>query len=743
MVHACKSKLGVYMKTKTSGNIVASATILITCLSVSFNVPAQLEEIIVTAQKRSENIMTVPISITAISGESLLDAGVRTTDDLQAVVPAASFRKQISAFVPFIRGIGSQNTAIGTEASVAMYVDGIYQSLPVSNAIGFNNIERIEVLKGPQGTLFGRNATGGAINIFTKDPEHESSGTLKLGYGNYETFNVDFFGTTGLTEDLAVNAAVQYEDQGEGYFNDTINDTDVSKKDGYSARVKLLWTPGENTAVRLSASFEDTEGGVGGQRVISSGTNVLGNMPLAGNKQIQQNYTYGTNTGSEFEGADLELESRAVTLRIDHDIGNHSLVSITGWLDQDSFYIVDQDVGPLPGIDADLTHRNKQVSQEIQVLSNYDGRFNWIAGYYFLNAEHDYDPLRLKGIFFLPLDFIDIRNTAETTSHAGFVEGNYKFTDATKLTVGFRYTEDKKELRGRTDYGAGGFIANSVPYSGSKTWSEPTWRAVLDHWITDDVMAYASHTRGFKAGSFNGVVTSGVLGAPVNPETMDGYEIGFKGQFLNDSFALTGAVYYYEIDDLQYSQQIVGGSIQRNAAEAEVKGFELSGQVVMTGGFSLSGGLAYTDAEFVDFPNGLATIPNPAGVGNIPDEDVPGQGKDLTGNTVPRTSDWTLNLALGHEWVLDNNAGAVNSTLTYYYNDGHPWEADNRVREDSYSLVNAKIGYTNPTGRYTVEIWGKNLTEEEYSSYATSSLLQDATTPSVPRTYGVSLTVSF
>ncbi|MET0988870.1 MAG: TonB-dependent receptor plug domain-containing protein, partial [Steroidobacteraceae bacterium] len=413
-----------------------------------------LEEVLVTAQKRSENIMEVPISITALTADSLEKSNIGGMDDVQTAVSGIEFRRQVAAMAPFIRGIGSQNaTVIGFEPSVALYIDGVYQSLPLNNGIGFKNIERVEVLKGPQGTLFGRNATGGAVNVITKNPQHDPSASIKLGYGNFDTSNAEFYGTTGITKTLAADLSIGYTDQKEGYGDNIILDEDVNKQRAVTVRNKWIWEPSEQTTATLSFSYDKTTESPGSARAIAKGTmNQFGVPALDDFYDTQENFIEGIDTGnSHFDGHAAATESKAATLRVDQSFDAFSLVSITGYIDQEAFITVDNDSSNVSAVHAQLPYFNEQFSQEFQFISNNEGPFNWIGGLYYMKAKQKYDIFAVRAIPGFPVDRVEIDNSLDISSAAAFAEVGYDFTEQTELTLGLRWTKEEKELKGITN----------------------------------------------------------------------------------------------------------------------------------------------------------------------------------------------------------------------------------------------------------------------------------------------------
>lgn len=706
-----------------------------------------IEEILVTAQKRSENIMDVPISITALTADSLQRSKISGMDDIQMVVPGIEFRRQVAAMAPFIRGIGSQNaTVIGFEPSVALYIDGVYQSLPLTNGIGFKNVERVEVLKGPQGTLFGRNATGGAVNVITKVPQQEPSASVKLGYGNFDTSTTEFYGTTGVTDTLAVDLSLGYTDQQEGYGDNIILNKDVNKQRAVTARNKWIWEPTEETTANLSFSYDKTTESPGSARAIAPGTkNQFGVPALDDFYDTRENFFEAIDTGnSNFDGHAAATESKAVTLRLDHSFDSFDLVSITGYIDQEAFILVDNDSSEVSAVHAQLPFFNDQISQEFQFLSNNEGPFSWIGGLYYMMAEQKYDIFTVRAIPGFPIDRVEIDNSLDISSAAAFAEVGYEFTEQTKLTVGLRWTKEEKELEGITNACVTdtfclpllALVGAPPPYeySEKETWNEPTWRVVLNHNFTNDVMGYASYSRGFKSGAYNTVVDSGVPQAALEPEILDAFELGTKGMFMDSALSLTAATFYYEFSDMHVQQSRGFTQVFLNAATAEIYGAELNGTLQASDNLQFRAGVAYTHGEFDEFEDGPVTTPLPGGGNSV-------GAADLAGNKLPRTPEWTASIAIDHS--LPTDIGTFDSNLTYYYNDGIYWEVDNRYAEGSYGLIGARFAWTEPQERYGIELWGKNLADEEYALYGVANADADSYSAAAPRTYGLSVIVNF
>jgi iron complex outermembrane receptor protein len=695
---------------------LAAAAVLVPALLGASVAQAALEEIVVTAQKKSENLQEVPISITAVTADGLDKAGIVGSDELSVVVPNLQFGRQLNSATPFMRGVGTKNSSVGDEGSISTYVDGVYYSSMVASIMEFNNIERIEVLRGPQGTLFGRNATGGLIHVITKDPSHETSGKIKAGIANYDTHEVGFYGTTGLTESIAADLAIVQKRREDGYGDNLFTGKDRHGEDQLSIRTKFLIDISDETQLTLAYLHAKSDGDLGLARQQAPGVLGAGGAVNTGDFQdINANNVPRYNT-----------EQDSYSAKLVHDFDSFELISTTAYYETEYLFRLDQESGPAEFFNFNLDPEEDQFSQEIQLNSTTDSAFQWTAGLYYMTSEASY--LGSSHISHPLAGTLPVLVTQETTSYAIYGQGSYDFTDATKLTLGLRWTRDERELK---DESAGGRPTQD------ESWEEPTWRVALDHQLNEDVLLYASYSRGFKSGVYNTVVanpfpfTEFFVG-PVDPEILDAYEIGFKGDFLDSSLRLNVSAFYYEVDDLQY-QLIQGGAITLlNVGETEIKGAEIESTYFVTDNLDINFSFAYLDGEYSSFDQGPVLTPNPAG-GNI------GTFADLGGNDLVRAPDYTYSLAANYRVPLD--IGELNFNVTYYYNDGFYWEPDNRLEQDDYTVLNAEVGLE--TGSWFFRVWGRNLQDEEYSYYAQESSTGDLVSAAPPRTYGASAEYRF
>jgi iron complex outermembrane recepter protein len=704
------------------------------------NAAMQLEEIVVTAQKRSESMQDVPIAISAFSANELAKSGIKSYDDLGLVTPGLTSSRQVGAAVPYLRGVGAQSTSVGVESATAMYLDGVYVSGTVDGIMSLNNIERIEVLKGPQGTLFGRNTTGGVISVITKDPTFESQAHVSAGFGNYDMTSGGFYGSTGLSDNIAVDLSVVARRQNEGFGKNFVNGDEVGFEEYTSVRTKLLWEITNDTTAKLSARWNENDDDIG---VIRSCVNaefgcVGFSQPLSNLNDVEAD-----STGFS------ERESMAFSARVDSAFDFMDFVSITSYKDSESLQFFDFDSSFLPAATAALNQDDQTFTQEFQFLSNDNSKdYSWIVGLYYYNDEWSYTPLRVAQ----PLSpaypgspigvAVNADDTVDTESYSAFGEFKYDITLDTSLTLGARWTNDDRELYGQT------IIENpintvfmTIPFEASDSWSEMTYRAVLNHNFTDDVLGYISYNRGFKSGAFDSVVFNGIAPEPVEPEILDAYEIGAKGEYFDGLVRLNTALFFYDYSNIQL-QKIDGSgsgaanSILLNAAESEIWGLEMDGQALLGEYFTARFGLAYLDSEYTDFAGCVINTPS----GSVAPTGTPGNIRtdgDCSGNDLVRSPELTYNIGLVFDMPTDS--GIYGASIMAAYNDGFFWEPDNLHAEADYTVVNAELSWLTSDEKFGITLWGKNITDEEYSVYTTAASSGTVGAGAPPATFGITL----
>lgn len=690
-----------------------------------------IADIVVTAQRREQRLQDVPITITAITGAQAAVAGVTGTATLQTAVPGLIINRQANNAAPYIRGIGTSNSNPSSENSVAIYVDGVYQPAPFGNFFEFNNIERIEVLKGPQGTLFGRNATGGVIQIITRDPKQEFEADLSASLARFDKVTASAYVSGGLSEDLAANVAVMYDRQAKGWGKSLTTGQELFKSQNFGVRSKLLFTPGDNTAVRLTGDYLRVRNcGICGQVVPgAASTTTLSRYPGRYNNRSETNQ-FARN------------KSYGGSLTIDHDAEIFKLRSITAYRKLRGHIVFDTDGSPetIANIEYDA-QKAKTLSQEFHLISPTGSKIDWLAGLFLYSHTAGADPYISTGTAFGPSNSAALINFANTRTRsvAIFAQATYPISDETNLTVGARYTWDKIRYVGerfRVVPPAAPVLIQPQGTLRTKT-DKPTWRISLDHKIDANVLAFVSYNRGFKTGNFS--TTTGPVGnIPTQPEVLDAYEAGLKTDLFGRTVRLNGSFFYYEFTNIQLTRFLSGGSIPFNGGQAKLYGADIELQARITPHFTIDGNLGLVHSRMGDFPNAPNTIRLPNGtVVRGPDT------YNAKGNDLPNAPKITANLS--GTYTVPSSVGEFAFSGNVYYNDGRYAEVDNRLRDKSYVLVGASAGWTSVDGKYGLRIWGKNLTNSYYYAQLFSQVFTaDLGSPAgPPRTYGVTVELHF
>lgn len=705
---------------------LTALTLSSTLISSAAVMATELEEIIVTATKRAENIQDVPITITAVSGENLVKQGIEGMDELPLVTPGLYFGRVTGAAVVQIRGIGSNNGTAGNEPSVATYVDGVYNPNAQALLDTFHDLDRIEVLKGPQGTLFGRNANGGLIHIITKDPSQDAEAKVKVGVGNYDTYDVAFYGNAGLSENLAANVSVSYKDQGESYYSNNGPAGDLMGEEDRRIRGKLLYTPSDKTKIMLSANYSDMESSAGMGR-----TQVPGQLSSAAAGGLGHEGDYWNLTVDHLPY--VKIESKGASLHFEHSFDSFDLINIAAWREDEQ--IQDNDID---GTRTNLQWVNPTLpseffSEEIRIQSNTEGRVDWIAGFYYSDWMMAYDPIP----FFSGGALLSGHSQQDIEGTAIFGETTWHISDSTSLITGLRWNRDEVDFKG--DFSLNGNLIIPERVAPGESFEETTWRIGLNHKIGDDILLYATYSRGYKTGLYSMVPLGAVNLVPSEPEILDAYEIGFKSDgWMDGRLRLNGSLFFYDYQDLQVFVLAASGtgSDTVNAPKAEVTGGELEIVIQATDRLSFNGGLSMLKTEFKEY-FGQSNQPPPSGLGLIAVRPV-----DFSGNDIYRTPETTLTTALNYTWPVAN--GTANFSVNYYYNSGFYWFEDNISEQDAYHVVNSNLSWTDAEEKYKLSLWGRNLFEEEYAHYVTNSGNSGyAYSAAEPRMFGVSAEYSF
>ncbi len=699
-----------------------------------------LEELVVTAQRREERLQDVPIAISAFSGDKLDELGVTSVNELSIVTPGLTMTQQRNGLTPFLRGIGTVSASGAEEGTVPVYLDGILVPRLTGTAFSFPNIERIEVLKGPQGTLFGRNSVGGLVNVITRDPSHESSGSVSLQYANYETIAASGYATGGISDDVAMDIVAYSSQQGKGWgrnLNYGLSGPQPGvREDSFYRnetllRSKVLITPSAAARITLAADYSVQENTVGIERGIYPGSRTL----LGVSKQ-------GGYWDSQIApSTDPHLTNWGASGRLEYDMGFASLTSTTSFRSTSERFIYDQDATAAKLVSAPEIDDADTWQQEV-LLTHSDGGLSYTVGlfYYHSNSFYDSD---ITSEVRPPVNF-RTTTTQKTDSYAAFAQTTYRLDSGTSFTTGLRYTKDKRTLDALQTtltghpLGAGVVLVDRNPDvdpTAELNESRPTWRVSIDQNLGRDTLLYVSYNRGFKSGVFS--QTGGDVASPaVKPEKLDAYEVGLKSD-LADRVRLNLSAFYYDYSNTQLTRQATGAVVNFNAPGSKVQGIdaELNFAPQLSEGdlqITLSG--AYLHGRYKDFPEAPFSIPLPNGGNTV----VSGDASD---NVTIRTP--TFSGSATASYSVPTQAGEFRISAIYFYSDKFYWEVDNRLAQDAYSLVNAELSWKPLNSKWSFAAFARNIGNTEYSVYTTGGTNGDLYAPAAPRTSGVSAEYSF
>ncbi|HKX77895.1 MAG TPA: TonB-dependent receptor [Novosphingobium sp.] len=703
---------------------------------------AGLEPIIVTAQKRKESAQQVPIAISTFTAAAVENMGIKTTADLPLLVPGFTFAPAGGALNYYLRGVGTGTNNPGVESEVSTFVDGVYMPFQLNNLQAFNSIVSIEVDKGPQGTLFGRNATGGVIQITTKDPSFKTEFDAEVGYGNYDSVTSSLYVTSPISDKVAADVALHYYNQMDGFGKNLFNGKDIFKRKGFAARSKWLFNLSDATTVRITADYGESEGDDGSvvKPAVKNGT--IFNIINGTNDFIPGFFNINSDNQPGWEG-----KQGGLSMKLDTDFGWARFVSITAWRKMRNEFHVDYDGTPIPFAPLLLIARDEAESQEFQLLSPDDSKLKWVIGTFLYNESGATDPFRFGGVLgqiisgqfggpAVPISIVDFN---KTRSYAVYGEATAKLASDTRLTLGLRYTIDQKKIRGQSLFDTSP-VQTPVPGTQgnqTKNYYRPTWNVAFDHNFSPDFLAYASYRRGFHSGTFNSnnFGFSPEANPALDPEIIDAFEAGFKSEWLDRKLRINASAFYYKFKDLQLQLYEGGAVVTDNAAKADIKGVDVDITARPISSLTLSAGFEYLDAKYKDYPS--ATIYSLAPNGALVQSEGSASGRRLT--KAPKIS---YNIVANHE--LSTGIGTFNTNVALFYNSGAYQDPGNFYKEPSYYVLNLSEKWTAPDGNVDVTIWAKNLTDTLYNY---DVVLVEGVGPvgnaAPPRTYGVTLGFHF
>jgi iron complex outermembrane recepter protein len=702
-----------------------------------------LEEIVVTATKVAQDIDSTPAAITAITADALGPGGIREIRDLALSVPNLSVGDQFGVNRTFIRGIGMTSIDLGADGAVAFLQDGAMIPRPSHQLAGFYDLEQVEVLRGPQGTLYGRGATAGVVNMVTKKPTEDLDGYATYTLGNYAATTVE--GAIGgpIFGDTVMGRIAGKADKRDGYGTNLATNKPIDNRDAYAVRGSLRFKPSDTLDIVLMGDYfkEDDYNYAfhffGTTVVPEDGLahNLLGGQTIfdyyAPRQPDQRNIVSDADPINEREGT-------AASAIVDWGFAEGwNLRSITAWRDFDRYLLDDLDSS-----DVDMFGKNNYVeqseswSQDFTVSGQAVG-IDWLMGANYF-SESMYGevkvPLTNLGLIFgLPADTFNNGNywqkgDVDVEAYGVFLQGRYSFNDSWALTLGARYNYEKREGTGSFIFDA---IGVNVPTDREKSWDKVTPKVLVEYKTPNDGLAYLQFTQGFKSG----VINIGSLNEVIDPEFVDAYEIGYKMPFLDGRASLRTAAFYYDYTDLQVgfvNEQSVVQTI--NAASAENMGVEIELVARFTEGLTGNFSATWLDATYKEFVTG--------------DYRDDFNQVDLSGNNLQNAPEYTARAALDYVHPVTTTGSIIASVEAAYQDDVYFTEFNNAdAFQEAYTIVNARLGYEGGEGRWHVTGWVRNATDEFvisnniitaplYGSVRVGSLLP-------PRTYGITLGYNF
>ena len=716
---------------------VTIASLLAADISAQDSQPV-FEEVLVTAEKRSESLQDLSQAITVLTGEDLDTRQVTSFVDLSAIAPGVNIAKNEGfKTVITIRGVGNEaNQNAIANPSVSYHLDGIYVASPFALQTDFLDLERIEVLRGPQGTLFGQNSTGGAINVITTAPSLDSSfGKADLTLGDYGLVKARAAYNLPLSDTLALRASV-ISNTRDGFTDNLTLDQDLDDANSLSARVRVLYEPSDNFRANFTAQYFDEDRNGAAQKGLLD--------PTPGARKLRQNST-----------AEYELESQLYSAVLEWDFEKFSVKSLTSYQDDDILIRRDNDrndldflppFAQLPSSYDPETNKQTTITQEVNLVSSEPlfGKLDWVAGVFYLDTEVEisilerldfgfdgtFDPFTIETIYAYGGDvgFIsDSKPERDSTSVYG--QGTWNLSETWRTVFGLRYTEDEVYSSVTNYYGREGTDVLEIKSD------KVTGRLVVEHDINDSTMLFGSFTKGFKPGGSNLTYGTEAVIAPIvvlpifNEEIVNAYEIGLKTDLADGRIRLNAAAFYYDYNNLQYQAtdpEVFNGGVG-NIPESEIFGAELEFSAFLSDSLILDARMAWLDTEITSDHLALDNVQSEA-AGNA----LLGQGFDLfsdeiqiaradqiqnvNGNELAKTPSFTGNLSLN--WTKELEAwGEMRSTLQYTYRGDFKHRIFNNADTDivpSYDVLDLVVGFYPGAGEsWHVELVAKNLTDED------------------------------
>lgn len=658
--------------------------------------------VIVTAQKQEASVQEIAASVSALGSEELEERGISSVDALQFAVPGLQSGTLYSAggTAITIRGVGLNQGSPG----VAVHVDGVYQSTSFLASLAQADLERVEILRGPQGTLYGRNANGGVVNFITRKPSSHFEAQLLAGYAEYDESHLQAIVNTPIIDGVRSRVVLDYANRGEGFTKNILGGQDLESFEAVSGRGALSIDLSDTAVLDLTFAAIHQTGPLSAFQLNSlPNANAIASNPYL----ATASFTLKPHTTTANDPSDTELDYSLATATLTWDLGIADLRSITSYASYNNDYTTDSDTTNISAFPQANSAAATTTTQELNLSSSSDV-FDWVAGVYYLN---DNAKSRLTFRFDQGLSGLPPGTYLENTAYASDAEawavygdGSWHATDKLNVIAGVRYSEEQQHYAYRNVIGAivGGqkfpFLNTCPARVDEPSFSSFTPRGGLQYIIDGDQNVYATVSKGFKSGGVN----TNSCANEFNPEKITAYEAGYRSLWLNGDVTFNATAFYYDYTDLQLAQ--ITGLVNRitNAAAAEVKGVEVELAWEATDNLSLNGSLSWLDAVFDSFDT-LDTLDPAKGV------------QDLSGNRLPNAPEWSANLGIAYRWnpvpigVFTARADFGYRSEVFLREFNQPLD-----RQAPYTLVNLSLIWGAPDEAYSIRAYVNNLSDEAY-----------------------------
>lgn len=694
-----------------------------------------LDEIVVTAQRRAENQQDVPISMSSISGEALTNRQIQTLEDLNGYAPGLLTTNTVSySAAPLsIRGIGGANGGgnFFNDEPVAVYINGVYVARLSASTADLLDIENIQILRGPQGTLYGRNSTAGAILITSNAPSSETSAALRASVGRFGEYNVQGYATGAIAENVSARAAVGYSSR-DGYGINGVNGENIGGGEDISARLALRYSPTDTISLDLIGEYQDRSASPALVAMTSVGDTGAASpfVRRADLQSVLDNREFALNDVNA-----IDSETWSLTAHANIDLGFADLGVISGYRDWSLVGEQDSDSTALQLFTNNGAISSQQFSHEMRLTSKKDAPLLWLAGGYYLHDTSDvaFSIQNFQGLFGLGTDAA-FDAAQETNAFALFADATYRLTDQLSLTAGVRYSHERKKFEndlvvsilnggttpptfmGGVTLPPGAVFSDPPAFSDDASFSDFSPRVVIDYKPNENVLLFASYSQGFKSGGFN----SFGLSPAFNAENIDAYELGVKTEWAENRLRLNASAFAYDYSDLQIRLPVPTGGVDiQNVAKARIKGFEIEGAAILSDGFTVSANIAVLDTEITEgvIP-AISSVTPPFPIG----APLPLALEDVSGNQLTRAPSFQSFVSATYKRRIGALSGSLNAS--YRFQDRVFFLETNQdtdtFRNDEWGELSLSASISDPREQWELSFFLNNVTNNRHITAVTA-----------------------